>query len=298
MARKSLDAWIHEQLTIGDDHDGKCTRIVLCHLVGTGRTEVHTAKFADTGKYDPKAIANVFLGKADAYCQDMPGDNRFVLDAYWKTSDAEAFQPFTRTGQVENRHGMRHPPTEEGAQMQKMEWVGNITKQVFDRQNRQDAREDKLAERMESERQSFFQDRQHLMAENMKFFDLLKELYIKQVGLTHEQKMAELDRARSMQREKQLTDIIPMVTNMVTGREIFPQSNVDSKILESIAKKLTPEVIGMLGMLGLSEEEQGILMHRFNQIKEKQAREEAHGLQLPQTSLSGEDELTGKGETH
>lgn len=299
MARKTLDAWIHEILT-DNDYGGKCTRIVLSHMVGTGRTEIHTLKLSPTGSVEPKALATMFIGKADAYCQDMRGENRFILDAYWQSTEAQAFQPFTRRGQVDNSSGLTHPATEEGRLMQKMEWEANLIGQVYRRQERQDQREDRAAERMEAEREGFYRDRVRLMEENFKFFGLLKEIMVMQNLDAHKQAMDRLAYQRATQREEKLMNAIPMMANMVTGKEIFPQSTIDTTIIEALAKKLTPEMVGMLGMLGLTDEEQGIIMHRLNQAREKADKEEQHRAQLPTSSMSGEEELSlgAKGDTH
>ena len=155
MARKTLETWIHETLT-DLEREGPCTRLVLCHLVGMGRTEIHTLKLAEKGKYKPAALAEMIHGKADVHCQDIRGESRFVLDAYWKSAtEAESFYPFVRRGQIDHSMGLSHQPTEEGRLAQKMEWETNLISQVFKRQTQLDSREERNAERMEREREAF-----------------------------------------------------------------------------------------------------------------------------------------------
>ena len=74
--------------------------------------------------------------------------------------------------------------------------------------------------------------------------------------------------------QAKLLEMAPIALNMLTGREVVPQSKVDSIILENLVKKMTPEMLPMLEHMltqaGLGAEEMGVLMMRFNQIKEKQ----------------------------
>lgn len=299
MARKSLESWIHETLQ-DTDHDGKCTRIILSQMVGMGRVEVHTQKFVEKGIYEPKNLAAMFTGKADVVCQDTPGQSRFVLDAYWKDSnEAQNFFPFTRSGQTESRHGLTHPPTDEGRMMQKMELDGRLTQQVYNRQERMDNWQAQAEERHIRREEILYSRLEHVMEENFKFFTFIKEIMAMQSIDQHKQAMEKAAYARSAKREEKLMEYAPIAANMITGREIFPQSTVDTKIVEALAKRITPEMVGMFGMIGLSEEEQGILMHRINQAKEKEARDEAHLKQLPKPSITGEEELSpGKDEAH
>jgi hypothetical protein len=68
---------------------------------------------------------------------------------------------------------------------------------------------------------------------------------------------------------------------------------VDTKILEAIARKIQPEQVGMLQMLGLSDAEMGVLMQRFNQIKEKEEQEANARKELPKYNGSGEEDIVG-----
>lgn len=299
MARKSIESWILETLQ-DTDHDGKCTRIVLSQMVGMARVEVHTLKFAEKGQYEPKNLASMFTGKADVVCQDTPGQSRFVLDAYWKDSnDPQSFFPFTRSGQTESRHGLTHPPTDEGRLMQKMEMDSRLTQQVYNRQERMDQWQAQAEERHIRREEILYGRLEHVMEENFKFFTFIKEIMAMQSIDQHKQAMEKAAYQRASKREEKLMEVAPVLLNMAVGREVVPQSLVDTRIVEAIARKLTPEMVGMMGMIGLSEEEQGILMHRINQAKEKQVQEENHRQSLPKTALTGEDELSpGKEGAH
>ncbi len=297
MARKSIDSWIHDCLT-DTEKEGKCTRIVLCFMVGMGRTEIHTQKFAKNGSYQPKDLANMFIGKADVHCQDMRGEHRFTLDAYWETTEAQAFMPFVRKGQVENSSGLAYQANEEGRLAQKMEMDTALMRQVYHRQERMDAYQAAAEERGMRREEQLYGRLEHVMTENFKFFTMIKDLMVAQTLDNHKLTMEKLQFERGTQREAKLMEAAPILTNMALGREVFPQSMVDTKIVEALAKKVTPEIVSMLSMLGLSDEETGILMHRINQVKEKEEKESAHRAQLPKSSLSGEEELTPNGETH
>lgn len=295
MSRKSIEAWIHETI-IDTDHDGKCTRIVLSQMVGMGRTEVHTLKLTDTAVYEPKNLAAMFTGKADVVCQDTPGESRFVLDAYWRDSnEPQSFFPFVRRGQTEGRHGLVHPPTEEGQKMQTMEWSQSLLGQVYKRQDRMDERQAQAEDRHIRREEILYGRLEHVMEENFKFFTFIKEIMAMQSLDQHKQAMEKAAYQRQSKREEKLMDAAPILLNIVAGREVVPQSVVDTKIVEALARKVTPEMLGMLSMLGLSEEEQGILAHRINQVKEKEEKEDEHRRQLPQTSLSPDEELTPPG---
>jgi hypothetical protein len=290
MARQTMKGWIIE--TLNDlERDGKCTRIVLSHLVAQGRVEIHTQKFAPTASYLPESLAELFTGKADVHCQDIKGLSRFVLDAYWKSNERESSFPFQREGQVDHASLYAHEATSEG---RKAELENGLIGLMFKQINKVNDLMMQNMEMMQRERGQFYDHRVNMLRENNLYYENVKELAARVSIDTHNRDMEKLQMQRKLELEKQVMKAIPVVTNMVTGREVFPQSTVDTEIIESIAESMTPEYLQVLSLIDMPEEKKGVLMHRLNQAMEKRMAQQQYAKQLPQTSLSGEEELAGK----
>jgi hypothetical protein len=291
MARKPLDSWIKEALS-DNSKDAPCNMFVLCHMVGMSRVEIQTTKIGNTAP-EPKELANMFHGKADAYCQDMRGDQNFVLDAYYGSKEPGASQPFRRSPQADAAGITSYPPTEEGRALHRMHWESDLLKSVYQRQEQMDRRADRFMDASDRERTSAEHIREKLMEENMKMFTMMKDLMVSATLDQHKQHMEALAYARSTQREQEFMKMAPIAINAITGKEIVPQSHVDTAIIEALARKLQPEHIPMLSMLGLSDAEMGFLMQRLNQAKEKEAAETEARKQLPNYNGTGEEDVTG-----
>ena len=295
MAKQPLDVFIRECLT-DNSREKNCDRFVLCHMVGIGRQEVLTQKIGGS-TFDPKTLATTFLGRADAYCQDMRGEQRFVLDAYFGESQPALSQPFRRVPDADDGGHGTEPPTDEGRLMQKMRWENTLLQSVFNRQEQIDRRVDRFMDAQDRERTLSEQHRLNLIGENMTMFERMKELMIGVTLDRHKIDMEKIAAEKSAAMQAKLLEMAPIALNMLTGREVVPQSKVDSIILENLVKKMTPEMLPMLEHMltqaGLGAEEMGVLMMRFNQIKEKQIEDDKARAGLARYNGSAEDDVTG-----
>ena len=88
----SLDAWIRECLS-DPDKQTPLTMIALVHHRGDVEQELHSTKLPDRGaQIDPLDMANMFMHKAQAYAQELPGVQTFSLLAFYGGSN----QPLSR----------------------------------------------------------------------------------------------------------------------------------------------------------------------------------------------------------
>ena len=275
--RKSLEQWILEAIA-DPDKEGKISALSLVHRTGAyGESEIHTYKFGGTSSADPKRLAEVFLGKAESYCQDMPGVQTFNLCAFYGgKKEVEARQPFTVNTQQENHTtGLyTEPPNAEGQTQQGMRHKEQQHQQVYRKQEWLDQYTLRLLE-FESSRNSA------LARENMEAYQIVKDMMMEKGLNQHNQRMEQLQYARSTEERQKLIKMVPPLVNTLSGSEIFPQATEDTALVEGIASMLTDEHIQKLMGIGLPNEVMGALASRIMKAREKKEADEKRALELP-----------------
>jgi len=292
--RKSLDAWINDAL-VDPDKDGKITMMSLVHMVAAQQQEIHCVKFGSDKTWEASKLAELFRGKAEAFAQDLPGTQMFMLMAWYGTStEPQSKQPFSVSVAAEPNGLYTEAPTEQGKLQMKMRWEETHLTQIFRRQQVLDDYTLRLIEhqsKMLAEAQN----------ENRDAFNIVKEMMREKITDDHTRAMERLTYERSSTERKQLLKFAPALANTVFGREIFPQSTADTALVEAVAEALMQAddkaVIQIAAMLGPTVA--GPLMNRLQQIaaekaadkKEREAlakTDHANGKMRPEDDAAGE----------
>lgn len=285
--RLTLDVWIRDAIT--DEKDGnKCSMIALVHLVGAQQKEIHSVKFASGKSWQPDELAIMFRGRAEGFAQDLSGAQTFQLMAFYGRNEAESFQPFTVSPVLDPNNPLpSEPATADGRLGQLMRQGEMLFQQVYRRQQVMDEHSNALISqqsRMMSE----------LLGENRASFAIMKEMLMEKALDTHKHRMDELGYSRSSDERKKWIGMIPLLTNTILGREIFPQSNADTILMEQIVTNIDENAIMAMAQF-VKPELMGPLMERFTQIQKKKTleAENASAAMVPVTK--GESDLPGDG---
>ncbi len=240
MKRQTLDQWVRECL-VDPDKDGKCTAMTLVHMQGQAEKELHTVRLG--GKpWDPKDLAGLFRGKAEAYAAELMGTQTFnILAFYADRGEPQARKPFVLQGETDH-HGMTEPPTKEGQTMQGMRHMEAVIQLAF----RQTAM---LFEQSQHTVTALVQQNGTLMRENRESFEMMKELMIRQIQTDDERAMKRLEYERKSSERSKWLGMAPALVNTLTGRDIFPQSNADTALIDAVVDSIDEEGISKLSTI-------------------------------------------------
>ncbi len=286
--RKTLEQWIAE--VIVDPDKEKFSGFSLVHMQGTSQKEIHSYKWGGTGEIDAKHMASVFRGKAEAYCQDMPGVQQFQMLAFYSgKNEPEAFQPFTVNVQSDHSGLATEGPSEQGQIQQRMRHNEALIQQTYRKQEHLDNYTLRLLDAADRRNAA-------LAHENMEAFNIVKEMLMERALNEHTRTMEQLAFSRATEERKKWLSFAPLLINTLLGDNIFPQSTEDTALIEGLANAVTEEHIHKLMGLGLPNELMGPLAARVMKAREKKAKEEAATKQLPAYRGNVEDDVTGGAE--
>ena len=295
MARKSLAKWIDEALS-DTEKDDRISAISLVHMVGQQRQELYTVKISKTGSYEGKTLESVFMGKANAYAQDLTGTQTFALLAFYGKNQEEAVQPFTVVpeGNPQTLGLMTEGPTLEGQVQQRMRQQETTFVQTYRRQAELDRFSIQIMERQERMLEMTQSRMAALMHENGEAYTIVRDLLMAQANRSHEMRMAELNYQRGTEERGKLLKFAPVLINTIVGKEVFPQSTEDSALIETIAENLEEKHIAKLAELDLPPMIMGPLAARVMKAMEKKEKEKAEAnKQLPKYQGSAEEDIGG-----
>ena len=275
--RKTLESWIREALT-DPDKEGKCSMISLVHMVGQQQKELHTTKFGGGKSWSENELGAMFRGKAEAYCQDLPGVQTFQLLAFYgDRTTPESFQPFIVNVNAEYGLGTESP-TDQGRLQMSMRREEMLIQQVYRRQQVLDEYTLRVIERQGHMIET-------LASENRDAFGIVKDMLMEKALSDHTRKMQQLQFERDTTERKKWLSYAPPLLNMILGREIFPQSTADTALVDSIADSLTEEDVMKLAG-SLKPELWGPLASRMHSYMQKKKAEDDNIRQLSQLTSS------------
>lgn len=273
MPRKyvTLDQWITGAMS-DSDKENPCTALACVYNKPTGgNKEVHGLSLK--GKtHDPQMLAKLFQGKAEGFAQDMGGIQSFEMQAFYGKPEPQATHTFTVVDGEVQREGrnraIRESPTPEGQVAQAM----RHTEKAYELLNTlvqhttvmSVQREVALAQRVD-----------HLQNEVNDAYTLVREMLNAKAADHHAllMKQAEYDRVTGERRK--LLELAPALVNTASGREVFPQAFTDSKLIDSLAERVPPEMIASLASSGIIPPElAGPLQLRMTQALERRKAEE------------------------
>lgn len=305
MARETLEKWIRRQLTdpILNHENRRCTAIGLVHYKGGIRNEVQTIPLGGK-EWDPKQLADMFNGVADEYAAgiapDESGSGYEQFEAVSFFSDLPDHPAGTcalnrKTGPIRDMMSgsvASEAPDARGLTRQDMRHKEAWMQFSLDVISRASAM-------LLSHNESLAKRNALLERENYDAVELAKEMMFKEASNTHAHEMAEKEYERKTEERRKLLQLAPAAVNTLLGKEFFPQSVVDSGLLEVLTENLdekgTQEVLTVLGK-HLKPEAMMLLVDRMASIQEtinarkhakmlseqKREAERSNGTQLPE----------------
>jgi len=277
-----------------------CSAISLLHLKGIGgATEEVTTKPIE-GTINSHELADNLIGRAEGFSQDLPGLQTFKLIAFYGTN--EPHNPFhftTSDGTVTSRSESMmsaHEPTPTGLLGQLMKHNENIVGQ----NDQLVAANMNMANGIVA---MCFGPQGVVQASIRAQLEVVEVVKDAMLDMQRERKALILEEhkaAQDLQTRKAIIDAIPQLANRFTGRELFNEQTNDSKIIEMLALKASPEHVEMLVAMNILTKEQALVLSaRFASIIDEK-RKEAEALKtVPSeeitTSTRRGDALTVKG---
>jgi hypothetical protein len=264
MARKRLTIaqWITQVL--GDAEKGKpCSALAVLYVKGVGQEEIYT-KQLDGEPVDAPALAQIFIDRAGAYCQDLPGLQNFRMVAFYGQNEPQAAFPFTMAeGELTagQEHGYaKHEVSANGVLGMTMKHLENTQGVMLDL--------------IKTYAVGGLQREAAMRAELNEANVILRDVFFGMNKEKHEQRIAELQFQRTSQERAMIGKVLPSVLNQLAGREILPQEHADTELIDGLAMKVSPESIQKLIQFGAIPADVGaLLLSRFQKTWETRKRE-------------------------
>lgn len=297
--RITKEQWIRAVMTDADL--GPCIALACVHMVNDvpGR-EVYSCKFGPTPR-DPADIAKEIDQKSAFYCQDLPGTQTFCLTAWFRGADGQAnrepqrFLPFTKTGQPGQMGLLTEGPDDKGQKSQGMrhiEVMGGMW--MRGNMNVQETQTMLIGELM--------RDRREMARENRDAWVSITEMIVRQATDNRAHEMEKLKFQRASEERQMLLRFLPAVVNEAAGKELIPNSSLDSVMIDRLCDTMTPEKLKMMAESGVFPDEMIVMIatrvkQRWDKRKEEEAAKEANqkstGEAAAKSPLTAEAELDG-----
>lgn len=277
MARKrqSVDEWVTSVLAEVVDGKG-CSAIALLHLKGMGgATEEVTTKPLEGGNINVKELSDHLIGRAEGFSQDLPGLQTFKLLAFYGNN--QPHNPFhftTSDGTVMSRSETMmsaHEPTPTGLLGQLMKHNETLMQQ----NNQLVASNMLLAGNVIA--MCFGPEGvvQKSISAQLEAVDVVKDAMLDMQKERKQLILEEAKAAQDLQMRKAVIDNIPLLTNRLTGHEIFDEKANRAKILETMAMKFGPQDLELLVSMGkITKEEALALSATFAAIVDEKKKEQ------------------------
>ena len=271
--RQTVEQWVDS--VIGEVIDGKgCSAVSLLHLKGVGgATEEVTTKPIE-GTVNAKELADHMIGRAEGFSQDLAGLQTFKLLAFYGTN--EPHNPFhftTSDGTVMSRSETMmsaHEPTPAGVLGQQMKHIETLI-----------ARNNELTNanmNMANGIVGMCFGPQGIVQQSIKAqleaVEVVKDAMLDMHKQRRELVLEEHKAAQDLQIRKAVIEAIPMLTNRITGHEVFDEKSNRAKLLEMFALKIQPSDLEVLVAMGkLTKEEALVVSSQFAAIVEEKKKE-------------------------
>ncbi|MDE2021038.1 MAG: hypothetical protein KGJ13_11935 [Patescibacteria group bacterium] len=281
MARKykTLQTWIEEALS-DTEKEAPLAGLSLVYKKPEGGSKVvYDVKIA--GKtWDVAKLTDLFTGKAEAFAQDLPGIQRFELQAFYKDRrEPESTHNFI-VSDGEISQGGRERVVKEDAS------ASGLTAQLMRHLERKDQILTEVVQTFAAtslQQRVNDQNRMDKMQEELNdAYTIVREMVIRETQGQHEMRMKELQFQRDSENSKTMWRLAPALVNGASGKEVFPQATADTALIEGLANYVTPEKLKMLIEMGaIPQEAAAPLLLRLNQIAQQKQAEAAAAKELP-----------------
>jgi hypothetical protein len=267
LARNPLVEWLRQRLS-DPDNPGPCIRLTLMYDRANIEEEVQSTKFASGIQWKPEELADKYYNIAQDHVKDDKGiEHSFRLLAFFEESVADGSKMehsktkrFKLTPWGQDVEFINDEPTARGAQAQGMRLTEQIVQGTF-----------KLLSQTMG---SAAHETQVLREQNMKLFEMMQGLMVKIAQTEDEREMKRLTFERETKERSQWLSYAPALVNTLLNKEVFPQSTVDTQIIEAAAESLSEEDLQMLAMK-LPQHLWGPMAARLEKtLKEKRLKKE------------------------
>lgn len=249
--RQTFDQWIGEATSDGEK-EGDCTMLSVVHIKGSSQNEVYSISLDKTKQWTIIELAKVLRGKAENYAEELTGVQSFALLAFYGgRNEPQATKPFNINGPNEFEGLASEGPTGQGLVAQSMRHTEAML-QICAKQTSM------LFSSTQSTIDSLSKQNAQLMQENRDSFEIMQHMMRERASGMHEHNMEQLKFERQTADRQKLLEFAPALVNSITGREVFPQNNedtaliekfiesVDEGALEALSTHLPPEILGLL----------------------------------------------------
>jgi len=277
---KSFSQWIAWTLSAIDKvkPDGTPAELVLLtlmHASGALEREIHTIKIG-ARKFDNEAISNLaamFEGLAGTDAQNLSGNQQYVCYAYFSGDETKAGARFILrvNGHLVNRPGdlSTEAATPEGRLQQRMrhdETYSQMLVTTLANTINQLSAVSKL------QHDQLYQ----VSTERNELFGKVYEMLLEQAKSNREHELKVLAYERSTKIMTSIAKVAPALMNTISGREIVPQSTVDTTIVEMLAESLEEKDLPMLQPLlsKVPPEMLGVIFARLESIMKKKTADD------------------------
>jgi hypothetical protein len=282
--RISLQSWIEEALSDQDKVDTTsgevrpCSAMTALHIKNSGPAtdEVHAVRLIGKS-WDPGVLAKLFQRKIEAYAQNLPGIQSFVVEAFYGQPEPEA-KHHVRCIDGELVIGDEYvveAPTEKGI-------VGMMMRHA-------EHKDQMLMAMVRATVGGWAEERHKLQSEVNDAYAIVRELMMKQADNSHAYAMQQLQFARTTGERQTLMKMVPALANGLTGKDIFPKSDQDTTLIDMFARRVKPEQLEMLVQAQIIPKElYPALVARFAETHERDQAERQELARVPPTSPSDE----------
>lgn len=282
MARRhqTNEEWIAEALA-DSERQKPATGIACFHVSAVGAAREVDAIDLGRKTWDPASIARRINGKVASYSESLEGIQAFELRVYYGSDEAVAVHPFTTIeGEISTGNGehARERATANGQLAQLMRHLENRERNLL-------AKEQQFLSFMQAVIVPQMQNQAALQREVFDAYTIIREMIMQQGRDMHEQRQRDLDAAQSRTERERLFGYLPGLVNTLTGKEIMPNTSVDSSIVETMAQTVKPEMVDTLVAMGIVPAEASIIVkNRLEQIRAKKQAEAEAVAKVPPTS--------------
>jgi hypothetical protein len=239
LSRNPLVEWLRQRLS-DPDMPGPCVRLTLMYDRANIEEEVQSTKFASGIQWKPEELADKYYCIAQDHVKDDKGiEHSFRLLAFFEETIADGTKAehvktkrFKLTPWGQDVEFINDEPTARGAQAQGMRLTEQIVQGTF-----------KLLSQTMG---SAAHETQILREQNMKLFEMMQGLMVKIAETDEERQMKRLAFERETKERAQWLSYAPTLVNTLLNKEVFPQSTVDTQIIEAAAEHLSEEDLQML----------------------------------------------------
>jgi hypothetical protein len=271
--RQTVEQWVTS--VISEVIDGKgCSVIALLHLKGVGGASEEVTSKPLEGTVNAKELADHLIGRAEGFSQDLPGLQTFKIVAFYGSN--EPHNPFHFTvsdGAVTSRSESMmsaHEPTPVGLMGQLMKNNEFLSRQNADLVQQNMTMANNVVA-MCFGPQGMVQ--QSIRAQ-LEAVEVVKDAMLDMSKQRREILLEEHKAAQDLQIRKAVIDALPMITNRITGHEIFDEKANRAKMLELFAMKISPQDLEVLVSMGkITKEEALVISSQFAAIVEEKKKE-------------------------